>query len=84
MQQKWVIIIEKMRKIVKSKIFSSIYFLCAVSTLIYFKDYDSKFTSKLVLYWVMFSLAIRLIVDKKWAQLSIIALILVLVNVYLF
>ncbi|WP_326514297.1 hypothetical protein [Clostridium intestinale] len=73
-----------MRKIVKSKMFSAIYFLCAVSTLIYFKDYDSKFTSKLVLYWVMFSLAIRVIADKKWLQLGILALILVLLNVYLF
>ena len=73
-----------MRKIVKSKMFSAIYFLCAASTLIYFKDYDSKFTSKLVLYWVMFSLAIRLIVDKKWVQLCILALILVPLNVYLF
>ena len=79
-----MIIIEKMRKIVKSKIFSALYFVCAASTLIYFRDYDSKFTSKLVLYWIMFSLAIRLVVDKKWVQLSIVALILVLLNVYLF
>lgn len=79
-----MIIIEKMRKIVKSKMFSAIYFLCAAGTLIYFKDYDSKFTSKLLLYWVMFSLVIRVIVDKKWIQLGILALILVLLNVYLF
>lgn len=79
-----MIIIEKMREIVESKIFSAIYFVCAASTLIYFRDYDSKFTSKLFLYWVMFSLAIRLIVDKKWIQLSILALILLLLNVYLF
>jgi hypothetical protein len=73
-----------MRKIVKSKMFSAIYFLCAAGTLIYFREYDSKFTSKLLLYWVMFSLAIRVIVDKKWLQLGILALILVLLNVYLF
>jgi hypothetical protein len=73
-----------MRKIVKSKMFSAIYFLCAASTLIYFREYDSKFTSKLLLYWVMLSLAIRVIVDKKWLQLGILALILVLLNVYLF
>lgn len=79
-----MIIIEKMRKIVKSKMFSAIYFVCAADTLIYFRDYDSKFTSKLLLYWVIFSLAIRLIVDKKWVQLGILALILVLLNVYLF
>jgi hypothetical protein len=77
-----VIIVEKIRKIVKSKMFSAIYFVCAAGTLIYFREYDSKFTSKLLLYWVMFSLAIRLIIDKKWIQLGILALILVLFNVY--
>lgn len=79
-----MIIIEKMRKIVKSKMFSAIYCVCATGTLIYFREYDSKFTSKLLLYWVMFSLAIRVIVDKKWLQLGILALILLLFNVYLF
>ncbi|GFZ31357.1 hypothetical protein CSC2_18830 [Clostridium zeae] len=70
---------ESLERVVKSKWFSVIYLIGAIGLILYFEDDISK----VVFYYVSFFLAIRLLANKKWIQLTILIFLIIAVTVWL-
>lgn len=68
---------EKLDKLVHSKWFSIIYFIGAIGLLFYSWDDFSK----IFFYYISFFLAIRLLANKKWIQLTLLIGLIIAVTV---
>ncbi|GFP77490.1 hypothetical protein [Clostridium fungisolvens] len=68
---------EKLDKLVRSKWFSIIYVIGAIGLLLYLR-YDFP---KIVFQYIAFFLAIRLLANKKWIQLTVLILLIIAVTV---
>ncbi|GKU23211.1 hypothetical protein [Clostridium folliculivorans] len=68
---------EELDKLVRSKWFSIIYVIGAILLVVYLKDDFSK----IFFYYVSLFLAIRLLANKKWIQLTVFTLWIIAVTV---